>query len=64
MKTIKTSATDAISRLLGEVAVLRRDWREANGTLGLRFDEVGRKLDRISRRLDGLEAQLDQLHTR
>ena len=59
MKTIKVSEMDLLSRLLGEVSMLRREWREANLTIGLRFDELGRQLERINSRLDGMEARLD-----
>ena len=60
MKTIKASEMELLSRLRGEVSMLRREWREANLTIGLRFDEMGRQLERINRRLNGIEARLDR----
>ena len=60
VKTIKASEMDLLSRLVGEVSMLRREWREGNLTVGLRFDELGRQLERINGRLDGMEARLDR----
>ena len=60
MKTIRATDMEVLSRLQGDVGMLRREWREANRTAVCRFDELGRQLQRIHRRLDALEERLDE----